>query len=158
MAKLKTLAGAPANFPLVLTVKNLQGEDDEVELIAIGRTLREWHPMYAKRLTEEANASMEAAEKAEAQQAEAEASAEAEGAKPKKKRKPLKYDAKEIAQAVEDALQRGVDLIREVATGWALELDFTDENIKNLISQYPGIQQQAHHEYHQRILGNRTKN
>lgn len=151
MAKLKTLAGAPADFAMPVTLKNLQGEDVEIIFTCIGRTLLDWHPIYGQRLTDEANAAMEQADKAEAAKEAAEGE---EG----KKRKPLKYDAKEVQKNMQDSLARGVALVREVAKGWDLEDEFSDENIKLMIAKFPGSQQQVHQEYHQRILGNRTKN
>lgn len=155
--KLKTLSSAPANFPLTVTVKDLSGEDVEIGFTAIGRTLREWHPIYIKRLSEEANASIEALEKADAE-AEAEASKEPDAAKPKKKRKPIQYQAAEAEASIETALQRGLALVREFAVGWDLDVEFSDDAIKNLIAQFPSVQQEAHQKYHQAILGNRAKN
>lgn len=164
--KLKTLTGKPADFALTVTSKTLDGVDVEITFTAIGRTLREWHPIYVKRLSEEANANIEAAETAEAAEAAEVAAAEAaaesapvkDTPKRKKKRKKLEYNATETASKVEDALQRGADLVREFASGWDLELDFTDENIKNLIAQYPGVQQEAHQKYNQTLIGHRAKN
>jgi len=164
--KLKTLAGAPANFPLPVIVKDLAGQDVEIGFTGIGRTLRDWHPIYFKRLAEEANTSMETAEKAEAEAEKAEAEAEAAkdaagtdgGKAKKKKRKPIEYKPDEAEANIEAALQRAVVLIREFAAGWDLDLEFSDENLKSLISQYPGVQQLAHEKYHQAILGNRAKN
>jgi len=151
MAKLKTLAGAPANFPLTIETQDLAGNDVEITFTAIGRTLRDWHPIYIKRVTDEANASIENAEKAQAD-------AEAAAGKAKRKAKPVAFNEAEVQNNMEKALQTAVGLVREVACGWELDDEFTDDAIKDLISKYPGIQQVAHQKYHDAISGNRAKN
>lgn len=167
--KLKTLNGSPAHFPISIEAKNLAGEDVEITFTAIGRTLREWQPIYLKRLTEQANEAAAEAEKAELKEkAEQEAANEASAAeKPKKgkadagagkKREPMVYNADEIAANIETALLRGAALVREVAVGWELDAEFTDQTITDLIAQFPGVQQALHQRYNEAILGHRVKN
>ena len=149
--QLKTLSGAPAGFPIVVTTQALGGDDVQITFHAVGRTLRVWHPIYMKRLADEGNLAAEAAAKAKA--------AEAPAAEGEQATTPaIVYDEAEVLANLDKALQRGASLVREVATGWSLDAEFTDENIMALIEQYPGVQQELHTLYHKAILGNRVKN
>ena len=151
--QLKTLKGAPPSFPITITTQDLAGQDVEITFTAIGRTLRDWHPIYMKRLADEANASIAAQEKAKAAvKAAGDAEEDDEAGT------PVVFNADEVSANIEDALKRGASLVREVATGWTLDADFTDESITSLISQFPGVQQVLHQQYHQAIMGQRTKN
>lgn len=161
MAKLKTLKGNPKNFDLSLALDNLDGTQSEIVFKCIGRTLRDWQPMYLQRLAGEANAKIDAQEKID-QQTQAQ-EAEQEPKKSKKKDsstevKRIEFDADEIRSSLETSLNSPVEIIQEVATGWDLEDDFTPENLKELISRYPGTQAKLFQLYHERIVGNRTKN
>lgn len=161
MAKLKTLQGAPKNFELSVSVDNLDGTQSEIQFQCIGRTLRDWQPIYLQRLAGEANAKIDAQEKID-QQTHAQ-EAEQEPKKGKKKDsstevKRIEFDADEIRSSLETSLNSPVEIIQEVATGWDLEDDFTPENLKELISRYPGVQAKLFQLYHERIVGNRAKN
>lgn len=151
--QLKTLKGAPPSFPITVTTKDLSGQDVEITFTAIGRTLRDWHPIYMKRLADEANANIAAQEKAKA----AVGAADDERAD-NEPAEPVVYNADEVSANIEDALKRGAALVREVATGWALDVEFADAAITDLIAQYPGVQQVLHQQYHQTIMGHRVKN
>ena len=161
MAKLKTLQGAPKNFDLTLNLDNLDGTQSEIVFKCIGRTLRDWQPMYLKRLAGEANAKIEAQEKIE--QATQAADAEPEAKKAKKKDaseapKRVQFNEDELRASLESSLDSPVEIIQEVAIGWDLDDEFTPGNLKELISRYPGTQGKLYQQYHERIVGNRTKN
>ena len=161
MAKLKTLQGAPKNFELSIGVDNLDGTQSEILFQCIGRTLRDWQPIYLQRLAGEANAKIDAQEKID-QQTQAQ-EPEQEPKKGKKKDtsaevKRIEFDADEIRASLETSLDSPVEIIQEVAIGWDLEDAFTPENLKELISRYPGTQAKLFQLYHERIVGNRTKN
>lgn len=153
--KLKTLGGKPADFTLTVTVKELDGSDIEVDFTGIGRTTLDWQPVQLARLEKDINAMTDAEEKLEAEKAKA---AETDAEEKSKKRKRITIPHKEIAKSTEDGLLSGVAMIREIASGWGLDVEFTDENIRALIVSYPGIQSKAWQEYDARIKGNRAKN
>lgn len=154
--KLKTLSGKPANFPLSVTVKELDGSDVEVDFTGIGRTTLDWQPIQLARLEKDINAIIDAEEKQDAEKAKADEATD-DADKPKK-RKRIAIPRKEIEKSTEEGLAAGVSMVREVAQDWGLDLPFTDENIRMLIVQYPGIQAKVWQEYDARIKGNRAKN
>lgn len=153
--KLKTLGGKPADFLFTVTVKELDGTDIEVDFNGIGRTTLDWQPVQLARLEKDINAMTDAEEKLEAEKAKA---AETEVEEKPKKRKRIAIPKKEIQQSTEEGLKAGVEMVREFASGWGLDMEFTDENIRALIVSYPGIQSKAWQEYDARIKGNRAKN
>lgn len=153
MAKLKTLAGNPPDFPFTVTMQNLNGEDIEIGFTGIGRTLVDWMPIFSKRATDEANSTIAAIDEQEEERKKfAEQDSKGE------KRKPIKFNKADIDKKMQEGVAKGVALIREVAKGWDLDDEFNDANLAKLIAQFPGAQQKAHEQYHQRILGNRAKN
>jgi hypothetical protein len=50
------------------------------------------------------------------------------------------------------------EIIREVATGWDLDDEFTDANIAQLCSRFPGVHQKLWQAYDARIRGDRLGN
>lgn len=165
MAKIKSLVGAPPEFHLPIALKDLDGSDAEVIFKCVGRTLQDWHPLSVKRLTDDGNAM---AEVAEAYAAEAEAEAEkveaTEEAGPKRKsraeaKSKLHEFSEEKAQAeINKGLARMAEIVREVATGWDLDDEFTDANIALLCSRFPGVHQKLWQAYDARIRGDRLGN
>ncbi|MDH5858990.1 phage tail assembly chaperone [Lampropedia aestuarii] len=159
MAKLKTLQGAPKDFDLPVSLDNLDGSQSEIIFKCIGRTLRDWQPLYLQRLAGEVNAKIDAQDKLDQQ-----AQAPEEGAKKSKKKeatseaKRIAINEEEIRETLESSLNSPVEIIQEVARGWDLEDDFTSDNLKELINRYPGVQAKLFQQYHERILGNRVKN
>jgi hypothetical protein len=149
----------PADFPLEIKTHNLSGDEVTVPFIGIGRTLKDWMPIFIKRIEAEANERIDAAEKQQEMLAAAkpEADTEAAPAKPKKAKR-VKLDTAEAQKGQDEALTKAVAKVREFASGWELEDEFTDENIKQLILMFPGIQGDAWEQYDQRIKGNRVKN
>lgn len=158
--KLKTLGGTPADFPVTITVHELDGTEDTFEFTGIGRTTLDWQPIQLSRIEKNVNSLIELEGKLEEEKskavADAEANAEA-GEKPKK-RKRMTVPHKEIAKATEEGLAKAVEMVREFASGWELEDEFTDENIRRLIARYPSIHEAGWAEYDRRIKGERTKN
>ncbi len=97
MAKLKALLGAPKDFPLVVTMQDLEGKDVEIEYTAIGRTLESWHPMAAARYAHDAEMLAQRADEAAEAVAKAEAKPADEAKKPAK-RKKIEVDQAEMAK------------------------------------------------------------
>lgn len=155
--KLTTL-GKPADFSLPITVQELDGTDVQIPFIGIGRTTLEWQPITLARIERESKALLEREEKLEAEKAKATETPKADEAKKPAKRKQFAIPHAEIAKTTEQGFQAAVDSIREVASGWELEDDFTDENIKAAVARFPGLQAKLWQEYDARIKGNRTKN
>lgn len=152
--KLTTLT-KPADFPLEIKTHNLSGDEVSIPFIAIGRTLRDWMPVALKRIEVEANERLDASDK----QREALAPTESEGASAKpKKAKRITLDLADAAKNQEEALDKAVAKVREFASGWELEDEFTDEKIKELIVMFPGIQGDGWEQYDARVKGNRAKN
>lgn len=156
--KLKTLGGKPADFTFTVKITELDGTEVEIDFTGVGRTTLDWQPIHLARLEKDANTLIEQEEKLEAEKASAEEGAEADTEAKPKKRKRITIPHKEIAKSTEDGLKAAVEMIREVAIGWALDDDFSDENIKSLVVRYPGVQSAAWQEYDRRIKGNRAKN
>lgn len=50
------------------------------------------------------------------------------------------------------------DFVKFIASGWDLEEEFNDENIKELCDLFPSIPMKIPAEYYQALAGNRTKN
>lgn len=155
--KLKTLGGKPSDFPLSITVHELDGTEWQVPFICIGRTTLDWQPISLARLEKDANALIDQEEKLEAENARATKNEEAQETTPKK-RKRIVVPHKEIAKNTEAGLKEAIAVVREVASGWELEEEFTDENIKQAIIRFPGIQAQLWNEYDARVKGNRRGN
>lgn len=157
MAKIKTLTGTPPAFDLDITMLELDGSDAEIGFKCLGRTLRDWHPVAVKRITDDANHMIEAAEARETEAAKKEAPQPepAAKAKAKAKSKRLEVNAAEMQEAVEKNLSRSAEIIREVATGWDLDDEFSDENIKLMCATYPGVHQRLWEKYDARIRGDR---
>lgn len=161
--KIKSLSGNPADFHLPIIARALDGTEMEVIFTFKGRTLKDWHPIATKRMTDDANHMIAATEEREdlgKQIQIAETDAEpAEGApKRKKKSKRIEFDESKANEAIDRNLRRSVEIIREVAAGWDLDDDFTDENLESLCSRYPGIHQEAWGKYDSRVRGNRLGN
>lgn len=154
--KLKSLNAKPADFSLPVTVQELDGSETQIPFTCIGRTTLDWQPLILARLEKEANTMIEQEEKAEAEKAKAAETVEGE-AKPKK-RERVKIPHAEINKNTDKAMKAGVAMVREVACGWELEDEFSDENIQAAIALYPGLQQKLWQEYDARIKGNRVKN
>lgn len=152
--KLTTLT-KPADFPLVVKTYALDGSEVTVTFTGIGRTLRDWMPIALKRLEADANERLELEEKR--QDLLAAPTQEAEPVKSKKARR-IKLDAADAVKAQEEALDKAVAKLREVAAGWDLEDEFTDANLKELVIRFPGIQGDAWTQYDERIKGHRVKN
>lgn len=152
--KLTTLT-KPANFPLEIKTHNLSGDEVTIPFIAIGRTLRDWMPIALKRIEVEANERLDVSEKT--QKAIAAAETDAASEKPKKAKR-ISLDLADAAKNQEDALDKAVIKVREFASGWDLEDEFTDEKIKELIVMFPGIQGDGWEQYDARVKGNRAKN
>lgn len=161
MAKIKSLSGAPADFHIPVTVHELDGTGAEIIFTFKGRTLRDWHPMALKRMTEDANMMIDAAEEreklAEATVGEAEAE-EGQAKRKKTKHKRLEYKEKEAHDVMQKGLARSAEIIQEVAIGWDLEDEFNEDNLKTLCARYPGVHQRAWEKYDARIRGNRLGN
>ena len=159
--KIKTLSGKPADFSLTVKIHELDGTEDEFQFIAIGRTMLDWQPVQLARIEHEMNALLERKQALEAEEAKTAESAQApQTGKSKKTPKPkrLTVPHDEIAKATEEGLNKAVAKVREFASGWELEDEFTDENIKRLIVRFPGIQDQGWNKYDERIKGNRLGN
>lgn len=161
--KIKSLTGNPADFHLPITARDLDGTEVEVIFTFKGRTLRDWHPVATKRMTDDANRMISASEEREDLEKQiqiAETDAEpAEGAtKRKKKTKRIDFDESKANEAIDTNLRRSVEIIREVASGWDLDDDFTDENLESLCSRFPGIHQEVWGKYDSRVRGNRLGN
>lgn len=154
--KLKTLIGKPADFTLNVKAQELDGSEVEIPFVCIGRTTLDWQPVALARLEKDANALIDAEEKIDAEKEKA-ASEEGADAKPKKRQR-VKIPHAEIAKNTEKGLVEAVAMVREVASGWELEYDFTDENIRLAIVRFPGVQTRLWQEYDARVKGNRTKN
>ena len=156
-----SLKEKPADFEFAVVMKNLQGEDVEIPFIGVGRTLKDWMPIKLKRLEEEGNAHLEMVEKQQKIREDAESDAEkAEGKSTAEKSKPkrITLDPAEIDKGINEGLAKGVAKVREFASGWGLDDDFTDENIADLIARYPGVQGLGWNNYDDRIYGNRLGN
>lgn len=54
--------------------------------------------------------------------------------------------------------QTGAEFLRNIATGWELEDEFSDENINELIDNYPSIVGALISTYTQALAGYRVKN
>lgn len=164
MAKIKSLVGAPPEFHLPIALKDLDGSDAEVIFKCQGRTLRDWHPLSVKRIADDGNAMAEVADAyAEAEAAAEKVEADQEAApKPKSRAraKPKRYEVSEekVQAEIDKGLARTADIIREVATGWDLDDEFTDANIANLCSRFPGVHQKLWQAYDDRIRGDRLGN
>lgn len=169
MAKIKTLTGNPADFPLPIKVHELDGTEAEIILTFKGRTLRDWHPIAVKQMTDDANnllaaenAQQEARESSEAGANGAESAADEEAKrKPRKKSeklKPMEFDPAAVEETMKTGLKRSTDVIRLLANGWDLDIEFSDANIELLCTTYPGVHQTAWAEYDRRIRGNRLGN
>ena len=162
MAKIKTLSGAPADFHIPITVHELDGSEAEIIFTLKGRTLRDWHPMAVKRMTEDANMMIDAAEERDKL---TEAMGDGDGgedAQPKRKKaaktKRLEFKEQEAQDVLQKGLARSAEIVLEVAVGWDLEDEFNAENLKVLCSRYPGVHQQLWEKYDARIRGNRLGN
>lgn len=156
--KLVTL-GKPADFPLFITVQELDGSDSKIPFTGIGRTTLEWQPITLARIERETKTLLEQEEKLEAEKAKAAAEAEStDEAKKPAKRKRFAVPHAEIAKTTEQGFQDAIASVREVASGWELEDDFSDENIKAAIARFPGLQAKLWQEYDARIKGNRLGN
>ena len=160
MAKIKSLSGAPEDFHIPITVRELDGTESEIIFTFKGRTLREWHPMAVKRMTEDANAMIDAAEEREKLEGKAADTPDDAEEKPKRKTKAkrLEYKEDEMAAAVQKGLARAADILNSIAVGWDLEDEFNAENLQLLCSRYPGVHQSAWEKYDARIRGNRLGN
>lgn len=162
MAKIKTLSGAPADFHLPITVKELDGTENEIIFKMKGRTLREWHPVATKRMTEDANNIIAAAEEREAAEAKlkaaSESQADAQEDDAPKKLSRIEYDEDAANDVIQKGLGRATEIIMEVASGWDLDDEFSDENLATLCSRYPGVHQQIWEKYNERVRGNRLGN
>lgn len=160
MAKIKSLSGAPADFHIPITVRELDGSESEIIFAFKGRTLSDWHPMAIKRMTEDANAMIDAAEEREKLEGQAADTPDEAEEKPKRKTKAkrLEYKEDEMTAAVQKGLARSAGILLEIAVGWDLEDEFTAENLQLLCSRYPGVHQQAWEKYDARIRGNRLGN
>lgn len=161
--KIKSLSGNPADFHLPITARDLDGTEVEVIFTFKGRTLRDWHPLATKRLTDDANHMIAAAEEREdvekqVQITESDADPAEGTTKRKKKSKRIDFDEAKANESISSNLRRAVEIIREVATGWDLDDEFTDENLESLCSRYPGIHQEAWGKYNERVRGNRLGN
>lgn len=157
MAKLKALLGAPKDFPLTVTMQDLEGKDVDIEFTAIGRTLESWHPLAAARYAHDAEMLAQRADDAAEAVAKAEAKP-ADDAKKPAKRKKIEVDQAEMAKNLQKGMDDAASVIQEVASGWALDDEFNPDNLKRLIAQYPGVQQKLWNEYDRRVRGDRTKN
>lgn len=144
MAKLTKLAGAPANFPLEVEVQDLSGSPVEVGFICIGQTLRDWHPVAVRRAADDANHALDAAATVKAQTDDG--------------GERLVVNEADVAAGLDKGMQRMVAIIREVANGWDLEDEFSDENIAVLCSKFPGVHQLLWVKYDRRIRGDRLGN
>lgn len=160
MAKIKSLVGNPPDFHLPITMQELDGSDAEFIFKCKGRTLRDWHPIAVKRMTADANAMLEAAEARAAADAKSDepATDSAPKVKSKAKTKRLEVTDAQMQEAVEKGLAGTTEIIREVACGWDLDDEFTDENIALMCSRYPGVHQRLWGQYDARIRGNRLGN
>lgn len=152
--KLATLS-KPADFPLAITVQELDGSEVQIPFTCIGRTTLDWQPIALARLEKDANALIDQEEKLQAEQEKTAAAAPED--KPKKRQR-IKIPHAEIAKTTEKGLAEAVAMVREVAGGWGLEIEFSDENIRKAIALYPGVQAKLWQEYDARIKGNRAKN
>lgn len=149
MAKLTTLNGNPAGFDLTVTTQNLQGADVEITFKCKGRTLRDWHPVYAKRIADDTNRVI-------ANQAEREEKSTAR--KKESKVDKVEFNEGEIKAGIEDSLKQAASVVLEVADGWDIADEFNEASIMNMIDKFPGTHQKLHAEYDARIRGNRAKN
>lgn len=158
MAKIKSLSGNPADFHVPVVMKELDGKTDaEFIFTCKGRTLRDWHPMAVKRMADDANAMLDAAEAQKAaEEKDAEETAPAKKTKAKSAR--IKVTEADANKAIDEGLKRMVEIVRAVATGWDLDDEFSDENIEQACSMYPGIHQELWRKYDERIRGNRSGN
>lgn len=157
MAKIKSLVGAPPEFHLPIALKDLDGSDAEVIFKCVGRTLRDWHPLAIKRITDDANAMLEVEEAREGLEVKSDEPAAA-APKRKAKAKRFKVSGEELQQSIEKGLVQTTEIIREVATGWDLDDEFTDANIAQLCSRFPGVHQRLWQAYDARIRGDRLGN
>jgi hypothetical protein len=157
MAKIKSLVGAPPEFHLPIALKDLDGSDAEVIFKCQGRTLRDWHPLAIKRITDDANAMLEVEEARDG--LEAKSDEPAAGA-PKRKTKAKRFEVtgEELQQSIDKGLVQTTEIIREVATGWDLDDEFTDANLAQLCSRFPGVHQKLWQAYDARIRGDRLGN
>ncbi|MPS98609.1 MAG: hypothetical protein E2581_08925 [Pseudomonas sp.] len=157
MAKIKSLVGAPPEFHLPIALKDLDGSDAEVIFKCVGRTLRDWHPLAIKRITDDANAMLEVEEAREALEAKSD---EPAAAAPKRKTKATRFEIsdEDLQQSIDKGLVQTTEIIREVATGWDLDDEFTDANIALLCSRFPGVHQKLWQAYDARIRGDRLGN
>lgn len=149
MAKLINLDEAPENFELTITTKNLKGADVEIPFTCIGRTLRDWHPIAVRRMAEDANQSIDAAEKAKT--GDGQTSAE------ETPRRVVVSDT-EVQEGIERGLGRMSEIITEVAVGWGLSNEYSADNLAKLCSKFPGVHQQLWERYDARIRGDRLGN
>lgn len=157
MAKIKSLVGAPPEFHLPVALKDLDGSDAEVIFKCVGRTLRDWHPLAIKRITDDANAMLEVEEAREGPEVKSD---EPATAAPKRKTKAKRFEVsgEELQQSIDKGLVQTTEIIREVADGWDLDDEFTDANIALLCSRFPGVHQKLWQAYDARIRGDRLGN
>jgi hypothetical protein len=148
--KLKTLSGDPEDFFIPITVVNLSGKELEIIFKCQGRTLKDWHPIFAQQLTDDANNIIDAET--------AKDEAKAEDDTKKKKQKRLEFNSAELDEAVNKGLGKTVAIIRKVAVGWDLEDEFSDVKLEELSAKFPGTHQKLWAEYDSRIRGNRLGN
>lgn len=158
MAKIKSLVGAPPEFHLPIALKDLDGSDAEVIFKCVGRTLRDWHPLAIKRITDDANAMLEVEEAREGLEAKSDEPAAAAPQKRKTKAKRFEVSDEDLQQSIDKGLVQTTEIIREVATGWDLDDEFTEPNIALLCSRFPGVHQKLWQAYDARIRGDRLGN
>lgn len=159
--KLTTLSGKPADFSLMITAHELDGSEVKIPLIGIGRTTLDWQPISLARIESDTNTLIEQEEKLEAEKIKAakeeQACKDAESGK-SAKRKRMKMPHAEIAKSTEQGIKSAIAMVREVASGWELDDEFSDENITKLVTRYPGVSFKLWQEYDSRIKGNRLGN
>lgn len=150
MAKLINLDEAPENFELTITTKNLKGADVEISFTCRGRTLRDWHPIAIRRMAEDANQSIDAAEKAK----------DGNGPAPADEtpRRRVVVSDVEVQEGIERGLGQMSEIIGEVAVGWGLSNEYNAANLATLCSKFPGVHQQLWAKYDARIRGDRLGN
>ncbi|MDR0215616.1 MAG: phage tail assembly chaperone [Comamonas sp.] len=144
MAKLTTLAGAPADFPLEVQVQDLSGAPVDVGFICIGRTLSDWHPIAVHRAADDANHALDAAATVKARSDTGQ--------------ERLVINEAEVQEGLDKGFGRMIQIIREASNGWDLADEFSDANIAVLCSKFPGIHQSLWAKYDRRIRGDRLGN